>query len=217
MLKTGWYIFCRTLCFIFIWIFLRLRFFGLSNIPRKGAFLLISNHQSFFDPLFVGTRARRTLVFMARDTLFKKKFFGGLIRSVKAIPVRRGEADLAAIRNIIDHLKKGQSVCLFPEGTRSPDGRISDFKPGFGLLARRANVPILPAVIDGAFEAWPRDKKFPSFGKTILIKYGEPISIEQIKDLDDKQLAKFVTNRLRQMQNECRTKAGKEPYAYDNL
>ncbi|MDD5457786.1 MAG: lysophospholipid acyltransferase family protein [Phycisphaerae bacterium] len=195
--------------------FLRLRFYGISNIPRKGAFLLISNHQSFFDPLFVGTRARRTLVFMARDTLFKKKFFGWLIHSVKAIPVRRGEADLSAIRTIIDQLKKGQSVCLFPEGTRTENGRIAEFKPGFSLLARRANVPILPAVIDGAFEAWPRTKKFPSFRKTIFIKYGEPISTEQIKHMDDRQLAQFVTDRLRQMQNECRISAGKEPYEYD--
>ncbi len=209
-----WFRFARMLCRIFCKMFFHIRFVGLENIPKKGAFVLVSNHQSFLDPVLCGICIGRCLYFLTRDTLFKG-FFGRLISSVNTIPVRRGEADILAIRTVISKLKDGSGVCLFPEATRTTDGKISQFKPGFGLLCRRGNAAVVPAVIDGAFECWPRHKKIFSPGSKITVCYGKCIPADDVKKMSDEELAERLTDTLRRMQNECRIKEGKEPYNYD--
>jgi 1-acyl-sn-glycerol-3-phosphate acyltransferase len=208
-----WYFVARWICRIFCNIFFKMRIYGKENVPKKGAVVLICNHQSFLDPLFCGIYIGRPLFFLARHTLFEKRFWGRVISSVNTIPVRRGEADLSAMKTIIGKLKQGKGVCLFPEATRSKDGKITALKPGFGLLCRRGNAAVVPAVVDGAFECWPRHKKFFSPGM-IVVCYGEAIAAEQVKDMTDKQLADQLTDTLRKMQNECRIKQGKKPYEY---
>jgi 1-acyl-sn-glycerol-3-phosphate acyltransferase len=189
-------------------------FYGKENVPEQGAFVLIGNHQSFLDPVFCGICLKRPLYFLARDSLFTNRFFGWLIASVNTIPVRRGEADLSAAKKVIGKLKEGNGVCIFPEATRSRDGKISAFKSGFGLLCRRGEAAVVPVMIDGAFECWPRHKKIFSPGSKIVIRYGECIVAEQVKGMTDGQLAENLTMMLRQMQSECRLKQGKEPYNY---
>lgn len=213
-IKGCWYSFVRLVCRVFCGLFFKLRVYGIENIPEKGAFLLVSNHQSFLDPIFCGVRLKRHLYFLARDSLFTHWFFGRLFSSVNAIPVRRGQADLGAIKKIIGKLKDGKGVCLFPEATRTSDGKIAAFKPGFGLLCRRGEAAVVPTVIDGAFEAWPRHKKLFSPGHKIVICYGRCISAEVVKKMNDRELAQKLTETLRQMQNDCRIEQGKEPYDY---
>lgn len=191
-----------------------MRVYGRENVPENGAFLIISNHQSFLDPVFCGIPLKRPLYFLARDTLFNNRLFGWLISSVNTIPVRRGKADLSAIKKVIGKLKEGNGFCLFPEATRTPDGKIAAFKPGFGLLCRRGEAAVVPVVIDGAFECWPRHKKIFIPGSQIVICYGKAITAEQVKSMDDRELAEKLTETLRRMQNECRVKQGKEPYCY---
>jgi len=198
---------------VFCILFFRLRFEGLDNVPRKGPVVLVSNHQSFLDPLFCGVGLKRQIHFMARDTLFTNRFFGAILSSVKAVPVKRGQADLSAIRKIIAALKAGGSACLFPEGTRTPDGRIADFKPGFGLLCRKSNASIVPVLIDGAFERWPKGKRVFSPGP-VTVCYGKAIACKKLFDTDDKALAATLTDTLRKMQNCYRLRQGKQGYIY---
>ncbi len=193
--------------------FFRVRTYGRENIPRKGAFIIVSNHQSYLDPIFCGGLIKRHSSFIARASLFSNWFFGPLIASVNAIPVKLGEPDIWAMRKVIDKLKKGGGVTLFPEGTRTFDGKITPFKPGLGLLCRRGKAPIVPVVIDGAFECWPRHKKLFSPGR-IHVTYGKPITVEQVKDMGDKKLAELLTETLRKMQTQSRIKQGKKPYDY---
>jgi 1-acyl-sn-glycerol-3-phosphate acyltransferase len=215
MIKALWYrIACRA-CWLFCVLLFRCRVYDRQNVPKKGPFLLVSNHQSFLDPLFCGVFISRPLSFLARESLFSKRLFGGLISSVSAIPVKQGQADLSAMRTVISKLKQGRGVCLFPEGTRTTDGRIAPFKGGLGLLARRADAPIVPVVIDGAFECWPRHKKVFSPFKDIAVCYGKAITAEQTRQMKDKQLAELLTNTLHQMQNDCRLKQSKQPYDYN--
>ncbi|MHC4075245.1 MAG: lysophospholipid acyltransferase family protein [Planctomycetota bacterium] len=209
-----WYWFATTLCRWFCRFFLRLRYYGLENIPVNGGVVLISNHQSFLDPVFCGIELKRPLYFLARDSLFTDSFTGRLITSLNTIPVRRGQADLTAMKNVIGKLKAGFGVCLFPEATRTRDGKISPFKPGFGLVCRRGNAAVVPVVIEGAFECWPRHKKMPALGSKISICYGQAIPAEQIKTMTDRELADKLTAKLRQMQNDCRARMGKEPIKY---
>jgi len=194
-------------------LFFRLRVYGKENIPDTGAFLLICNHQSFLDPIFCGVPLRRHSYFLARDTLFTNWFFGRLLSSVNTIPVKQDQADLSAMRKVIDKLKEGKPVLLFPEGTRTSNGKIADFKSGFGLLSRRGEAAVVPVVVDGAFECWPRHKKIFTPG-VITICYGKAITAEQAKEMNDRELAENLTETLRQMQTETRIKQGKKPYNY---
>lgn len=214
-IKAKWFWLARWICRVFCILFFRVRTCGAENIPDKGAFLLVSNHQSYLDPIFCGVPIKRHLHFLARDSLFKNWFFGALIASVNSIPVKRGQADLAAMRSVIDKLKKGAGVCLFPEGTRSTDGKIAQLKPGLGLLCRRGNAAVVPVVIDGAFECWPRHKKVFLPGE-VFICYGKAISAEQAKNMGDSKLAEFLTDKLRRMQSKSRLKQGKKPYDYSS-
>jgi cytidylate kinase len=212
--KMVWFRIARWFCKVFCMVFFRLHPAGRENVPDKGPLVLICNHQSFLDPVFCGIFVRRPLYFLARDSLFCG-LFGRLIASVNTIPVKRGAADLSAMKTIISKLKEGSGVCLFPEGTRTSDGRITPFKPGFGLLCRRGGAAVVPVVIDGAFEAWPRHKKLFSPGGHIMICYGKCIPAEQVRRMGDRKLAEVLTDTLRQMQNDCRVKQGKEPYNYE--
>ncbi|MCP4261754.1 MAG: 1-acyl-sn-glycerol-3-phosphate acyltransferase [Planctomycetes bacterium] len=213
ILKARWFWFGRWVCRVFCILFFRVRTYGKDNIPRTGAFIIVSNHQSYLDPIFCGGLIKRHSHFIARDSLFTNWFFGPLISSVNAIPVKLGEPDISAMRKVLEKLKKGDGVTLFPEGTRTYDGKITPFKPGLGLLARRGNATIVPALIDGAFECWPRHRKLFSPGQ-IHVTYGKPITVKQVKDMGDNKLAELLTETLRKMQTQSRIKQNKKPYKY---
>jgi 1-acyl-sn-glycerol-3-phosphate acyltransferase len=212
-LRAKWYWLARWICRVFCILFFRVRTYGRENIPRKGAFIIVSNHQSYLDPIFCGGLIKRHSSFIARDSLFTNWFFGPLITSVNAIPVKLGAPDISSMRKVLGKLKKGGGVTLFPEGTRTHDGKITPFKPGLGLLSRRGKAPIVPVVIDGAFECWPRHKKLFTPGQ-IHVTYGKPISVKKVKGMGDKKLAELLTQTLRNMQTQSRLKQGKSPYDY---
>lgn len=212
--KMRWFRFARWLCKVFCKMFFQIRVAGRENVPEQGPLVLICNHQSYLDPVLCGIFLKRPLYFLARDTLFANPLSGRLLVSVNTIPVRRGSADLTAIKKVISKLKAGYGLCLFPEATRTSDGKIAPFKAGFGLLARRANAAVVPVVIDGAFECWPRGKKMFSPGKKITICYGKCIPAEEAKKITDEELMKNLTEILRRMQAVSRMKSGKKPLEY---
>jgi 1-acyl-sn-glycerol-3-phosphate acyltransferase len=118
------------------------------------------------------------------------------------------------MKTFIEKLRDGFGLVLYPEGTRTSDGKIAEIKPGFGLLARRANVPVIPTVIDGAFECWPRQKKLWRPHK-VYVYYGKPIPPEKIIEMGDREFAKYLTKLLRDMQAELRLKIGRKPFDYE--
>jgi 1-acyl-sn-glycerol-3-phosphate acyltransferase len=203
------------MCKVFCTVLFRMRVYGRENVPPDGALILAGNHQSFLDPVFCGISVRRHLTYVARDTLFQSRFFGRLIGSVSAIPIGRDKADIAAMRMIIDRLRQGAGVCLYPEGTRTCDGRIATIKPGFGLLCRRSKAAVVPVLIDGGFECWPRHKKLPASG-AIVVCFGELLPADRVQTMSNEELADYLSCTLRQMQHDCRLKQGKEPYDYGN-
>jgi len=214
-LKSLWYPFVRVIVTAGGKTFWRLKFYGTENIPKEGAFLLLSNHQSFLDPILCAIASKRDLSFMARDTLFEKKLLSGLMKSLNAIPVKRGEADVAAMKSIIAKLKEGTGVCLYPEGTRTQDGKIAKVKPGFGLLTRRGKAGVVPMVIDGMFELWPKGQKYPKRG-AVNIMLGNYYSPEQIKQAGEQGFADQLTEELRSMQAKLREMANREVIKYDD-
>jgi 1-acyl-sn-glycerol-3-phosphate acyltransferase len=212
-LIAAWYWVARFQCQVFCALFFRLRIEGRENVPRGGAYILAGNHQSFLDPVFCGVGIRRRLCYMARDSLFRFKPFGRLLLSLNVIPIGRDKADLATMRAIIARLVQGEAVCLYPEGTRTLDGRIAPFKAGFGLLCRRSGAAVVPVLIDGAFECWPRHRKLFRPGR-ITLWYGKTLDAATVRTMSNEELADHLTATLRQMQHDCRLKQGKQPYDY---
>jgi 1-acyl-sn-glycerol-3-phosphate acyltransferase len=181
------------------------RYWGRENIPTSGGVLIVSNHQSHFDPPLVGMGCRRRVNYLARDTLFGFAPFAWLIHSLDAIPIDREGIGLGGIKESLRRLKRGEMVLIFPEGTRTRDGQIAQFRPGFTVLAARSGAAILPVAVDGAYAAWPRKQKFPGRGR-IHVRYGAPIMPEEINGRDERELLEEVERRVRQCQAEIRQK-----------
>jgi 1-acyl-sn-glycerol-3-phosphate acyltransferase len=181
----------------------RLHVDGQAHLPARGGVLLVTNHQSFLDPWLMGIAPARQVHYMARDTLFKGGFLQWLAEVLNAFPVKRGSADLGAIRVAVERLDKGFMLNIFPEGTRSEDGTIGAVAPGMVLILNRCktDVPIVPVVIDGAFEAWPRNAKLPRPG-AIRIRHGAPIPAGEWRQLSPEALALRIRKELVKLQRE---------------
>ena len=151
-----------------------LRIYGRENIIEEGPALLAMNHQSFLDPPFAGICCRREIHFLARNTLFDIPVLGSLLRRVNVIGVDRAGADSRAIKAVIRIIRDGGCTIVFPEGTRSRDGNLQPAQPGAGLIIARTLAPVVPMRIFGAFEAFPRDSKWPQ-KSPVTIVVGKPM------------------------------------------
>ncbi len=175
----------------------RARYSGRGNIPKEGGVLLVSNHQSHLDPPIIGLGCPRQLNPLARKTLFDIPELGRLIALHGSIPIDRDGMGLAGLREAMRCLKSGGVVLIFPEGTRTADGKIAQFKPGFVPLAVRSRASILPCAIEGAHGCWPRNRKLPKLGR-IRVHFGPPILPDEISRLDERELLVKVEDRVRQ-------------------
>lgn len=161
-----------------LWVFFR-RGFGLEvsgkeHVPQQGSFIVASNHVSYLDPPVIGVACPRRLSFLARSTLFGHPLLGAFLRGIHAIPLRREEGDLGAVRAAVLRLQRGEAVAMFPEGGRQLSGRLGEAKRGVGLLADAARVPVIPAVVRGTFEALPPGSRWFARAK-IRVAFGPPI------------------------------------------
>ncbi len=194
-----YYRFCRFLCQWAAVLYLKARCHGVRHVPPAGGVLLVCNHQSFLDPVLATMALPRESTYMARDSLFGNRLFRKLIESLNAFPVRRGAADLAAVKESLRRLKRGMVLVVFPEGTRTADGRIHPMLPGPGAIAKKARVPIVPVLIDGAFQAWPKNCLLPRRGD-VVIEYGTAIMPEECARLTADELMELIRHRLAAMQ-----------------
>ena len=157
-----------------------LKAYGLENVPRTGGCLLVANHQSYLDPVLVAVRLYRPVSFFAKSELFENPFFGWLIRSLHAFPVRQGEGDVGAVRETIRRLHEGHILNLYPEGSRTDDGEIAPIQKGIALILRKVEVPVVPVAIDGSYESWPKSHKlFRPY--PIRVMYGPPMELKGLK------------------------------------
>ncbi|RMF79915.1 MAG: 1-acyl-sn-glycerol-3-phosphate acyltransferase [Planctomycetota bacterium] len=179
------------------------RVFGVRNVPQHGPALLVCNHQSFLDPVLAAFGIPRECSFMARDTLFTNPRFRKLITTLNAFPVKRGQADIGAIKETLRRLKRGELVVVFPEGTRTPDGRVHNLHAGVILLARKARAPLVPTLILGAFEAWPRNARAPR-PHPIIVAYGRAVQPDELADRDGEQCAELIRERIVELMNRYR-------------
>ncbi len=175
-------------CWLWFHLLYRFRVHNAHHMPRDGATLIVSSHQSFLDPLFIGVSTRNRPFFsMARRTLWKNKFLGKVIDQLNTIALDQQAADLKAMRRGVEVLKAHHGLLIFAEGSRSPDGEVHAFEPGMMLLIRRAKPVVVPTVIEGAFDLWPIHNKRPKLFGRVHVMFGEPITAEEL--LADKDAA----------------------------
>jgi len=185
---------------------------GLEQVPRRGAFILVSNHMSNLDPLIAGATCGdlndRVIRFMAKAEMLRWPVIGWLARQSGVFFVRRGEGDRAAQRTALQHLAAGRAVALFPEGHRSRVGRLQVGHHGASLLALRSGAPLVPVAITGTEGIFPGRSRIPHRSATHVV-IGEPFSLAHRPEgrLDRAELT-AGTERI------MRTIAGMLPPAY---
>lgn len=155
---------------------------GTDNFPTGVPFLIAANHASHLDPPLVGSQIARQMRFFARKSLWNNRLLGWWLDQIETIPVERDSGDVGAIKRVLQALKENRAVVLFPEGTRSPDGRLQKPKAGVGLMACKTGVPVVPCRIDGSFHAFAKGSAIPNFGTSISVVFGAPIPAAEYDD-----------------------------------
>jgi cytidylate kinase len=153
-----------------------LKFEGLENIPKDGGHIFASNHRSNADPVFLTFKVPVGFAYMAKKELFKNPFAAAIIKSLGAYPVERGKGDTGAIDTAVEKLKSGRNFMIFPEGSRSADGKVGKGKSGIALIAARADTDLIPVGI--IFEGKLK------FRRKVIVRYGKSIPAEKLRVSD---------------------------------
>jgi 1-acyl-sn-glycerol-3-phosphate acyltransferase len=178
---------------------------GLEHIPAKGGAIFAGNHLSVADEFLLGAVIDRPIAFWAKEEYFTTPgltgmFYKGLMNGLGAIPVHRagGRAALSAFDDAIPHLRAGGLVCIYPEGTRSPDGRLYRGRTGAARLALAAEVPIIPVGVLGTNKIQPIGRLIPKIMRDqVTIKFAKPIDVTAWKDAaSESTAAREITDSL---------------------
>ncbi len=166
----------------------RFRVIGGKNTPKRGPFIMASNHVSYMDPAIIGGTFFRRLYFVTSEHLYKHKLAALWYNSVGCIKIKRDAPRHTVMKKLLSLLKKGKPVAIFPEGTRSADGKMQEPLSGVGFLALKSQAPVLPCFIKGSDKALPRGAKAFKFNR-ITIYIGKPIDPKEFKFEGDKREA----------------------------
>ncbi|MFI1188273.1 lysophospholipid acyltransferase family protein [Streptomyces californicus] len=181
----------------------RPRIEGLENIPEDGAAIVAGNHLSFSDHFLMPAILKRRITFLAKAEYFtgpgvKGRLTAFFFRSAGQIPVDRSgkDAGQAAIREGLGVLGRGELLGIYPEGTRSHDGRLYKGKVGVAVMAVTAGVPVIPCAMLGTFEIQPPGQKLPKI-KQVAIRFGEPLDFSRYAGMENQKAAiRAVTDEI---------------------
>lgn len=173
--RIGWALFRLMYSTYFRW-----RIWHCERVPRTGPVILAANHASFLDPPLVGSALPRPINYLARESLFRFPVIGAILRSWNAVPVDREGGGAKGLKMILDRLLTGGGIILFPEGTRTHDGKLQPARSGIGLTVIKSNAPVVPVRVFGTYEAYGRHVKIPR-PKRVAVKYGQPMMFEQLR------------------------------------
>jgi len=173
---AGWIFFRAVYTFYFGW-----RVCNPERVPLKGPVILASNHASFLDPPLVGAGIKRGINYLARESLFRFPVLGWILHQWQVVPVDREGGGAKGLKAILDRLLAGGAIILFPEGTRTRDGRLQPARSGIGLTVIKSTAPVVPVRVFGTFEAYNRTMKFPTPGRRVVVKYGRPMLFEPLR------------------------------------
>jgi 1-acyl-sn-glycerol-3-phosphate acyltransferase len=160
--------------------FFRCRVFHPERVPLEGPVILASNHASFLDPPLVGSGVKRGINYLARESLFRFPGIGWLLRNWNAVPVDRDGGGAKGLKMILERLLDGGAIILFPEGTRTKDGKLQPARSGIGLTVIKSTAAVVPVRVFGTYEAFGRHMKIP-LPHRIAVKYGQPLMFERLR------------------------------------
>jgi 1-acyl-sn-glycerol-3-phosphate acyltransferase len=149
---------------------------GAHHVPDEGAVLLASTHQSHADSLAVGVALERPIHFLGDLRLVSVPVLGPLLPRLGMVPLRRGDADAAALEVLADLLDDDRAVAVYPEGSRSRDGRVHRLRSGVARLAARSGAPVVPTAVVGIFEVWPIGRRPRLRGGHVTVRFGPPLA-----------------------------------------
>ncbi|MET8977307.1 lysophospholipid acyltransferase family protein [Streptomyces sp. NPDC004539] len=181
----------------------RPRIEGLENVPEDGAAIVAGNHLSFSDHFLMPAVIKRRITFLAKAEYFtgpgvRGRLTAAFFRSAGQIPVDRSgkEAGQAAIREGLGVLSKGELLGIYPEGTRSHDGKLYKGKVGVAVMALTAGVPVVPCAMIGTFEAQPPGQRFPSL-HPVTIRFGKPLDFSRYAGMEhEKAILRAITDEI---------------------
>ncbi len=182
--------------------YFRGKYYNEKSVPKRGSLIIASNHISYFDPFLVGAAINRRICYLCRESAFKWPIIGYLLKHWNAVPVDRGGRSPRGLKSILDRLKTGEAVMLFPEGTRTYDGNLHSAHPGVGLVATQSQAPVLPVRIIGMWDAYNRNMRIPR-PKHVDVVFGDPITFnEKYKEAETspptrlKQIYQEIANEI---------------------
>src|SRR5689334_2778005 len=161
--------------------YFRARMYHAERVPESGPVIIASNHASFLDPPLVGSCLHRGISYLARDTLFRYPGIGWLLRKWESVPVDREGGGAAGLRAILDRLLAGGGIILFPEGTRTRDGKLQPARSGIGLVVIKSTAPVVPVRVFGTYEAFGKHVRFPRPFHRVVVKYGKPMDFAALR------------------------------------
>jgi 1-acyl-sn-glycerol-3-phosphate acyltransferase len=177
----------------------RVKVEGAENIPGDGPVIMASNHISFCDSIFLPLVLKRRITFVAKAEYFDDPKTAWFFRAVGQIPIRRegGSASMRALETARGVLDSGGVFGIYPEGTRSPDGRLYKGHTGIARLALQTQAPIVPVAMIGTREAQPIGKVVPKFFMPITVSFGKPLTYEHLADrIDDRQVLRSIVDEV---------------------
>jgi 1-acyl-sn-glycerol-3-phosphate acyltransferase len=185
----------RTVWFLAILIW-NVKFEGRQNIPKNGGYIFVSNHRSNLDPVFVTIPIRARFAYMAKEELFKVPVLSGIIKALGAYPVSRGSGDFSVLDRGVAEIGRGRNLMLFPEGTRSKDGKIGRFKSGVSVIAAKSDADVVPVGI--TYMTKKGGKARFGLRARIVVRYGEVIPSEKliVSDVPTTKELKAIKNLL---------------------
>jgi 1-acyl-sn-glycerol-3-phosphate acyltransferase len=187
--------YCLNFLFTFISkLVLRRKIAGKNNMPRRGACIVVANHVNLLDSPLIGISLGRRAFFMAKADLFRSRIIGWLAEQFGAFPVARGRLNRRAGRTAVDLLANGQALIIYPEGQRSPDGKLGPAYSGAALLAIRSNVPIVPVGIIGTAQL--KGKWWFLRRPKITFNIGQPFTLAACPEKPTKEMVNGMTREI---------------------
>jgi glycerol-3-phosphate dehydrogenase (NAD(P)+) len=176
----------------FFHVYFRMRRMGREHIPTEGPVIFAANHRSFLDPFVIGTCARRPMYYIAKKEMFANRLQGWILNALGAFPVDRGAADQEMLKTARAILERGDTVLIFPEGTRTRPGPLGRAKRGVGRLALETGAPVIPVAVHGTEDVRKGWRIRP---RHVRIRIGRPLTFPRVEHVSP-QLAQAVTDRI---------------------
>ena len=191
---TLWYLLGYSLSKAIAKTFFNYRVIGAENMIEEGPCIIAANHCSYLDPPLVGVACRRAIHYLARKSLLEIPVLGPILPQLNVIPVDQKNADRSALMGAIRVVRNGGAVLIFPEGTRSLDGRLQPAQPGIGMIVAKTGAPVIPVKISGSFEAFPRNGVLPRLASvSVCIR---PALVFESSKSENRDLYQKISNRI---------------------